>query len=206
MTEEQTALLKRLEMPVVTIGSRFDCFDYVDTDPEEGMYQMTKHVLSCGHRRIAVINGPAASQTSARKRAGIERAMAEAQCALREDWVEAASFSGLGGYNAMKRLWEGGARPTAVLTALDVLAAGAIRFLQENGLQVPCDISVTGYEDGLLAEYMSPALTTVCSHKEKLGRNASRILAHRVEHPSAQQVRLIIPPELIIRHSVQSFL
>lgn len=206
MTEKQTAMLRQLNIPIVTIGSRFDCFDFVDTDPEEGLYRMTKHILSCGHRKIAVINGPAASQTSARKIKGVERALNESGLSLPDGWTEEASFSGLGGYNAMKRLWERGVRPTAVITALDVLAAGAMRFLQEAGLQIPRDISVTGYEDGMLSEYLTPPLTTVCSHKEKLGLNASRILAHRIDHPAAQQVKLVIPPEIVIRRSVQSIL
>jgi len=204
MTARQKELLLQLNIPVVTIGSRYEEFDYVDTDPEEGMYRMTKFVLGQGHRALAVINGPEGSQTTARKMQGILRALAEAGCILPPECIEQASFSGLGGYNAMKRLWERGVRPTAVITALDVLAAGAMRFLQENGLRVPHDVSVTGYEDGLLAEHLCPQLTTVCSQKNKLGLNASRILAHRIDHPAAQQVKLVIPPEIVIRGSVKA--
>lgn len=202
MTDHLQAQLQQLNLPIVTIGARYDAFDYVDTDPEDGLYKMAQYVLSQGHRQIALINGPATSQTSFRKLRGAVRAMEEAGLSLSPQWIEQASYSGLGGYHAMQRLWESGARPTAVITALDVIAAGAVRFLQEKGLQVPSDISVTGYEDGLLAEHMTPPLTTVHTQKEKMGQLASRILAHRIDHPSTQQVKLIVPPEIVIRRSV----
>lgn len=204
MTDSQQTLLHQSGLPVVTIGARYEHFDFVDTDPEEGLYLMTRHVLSLGHRVVAFINGPASSQTSERKKRGVQHAMEEVGCTLSPQQTEQAPYSGLGGYHAMQRLWERGVRPTAVITALDVLAAGAIRFLQEKGLQVPDDVSVTGYEDGLLAEHMNPPLTTVHTQKEKMGQLASRILTHRIDHPAAQQVKLIIPPEMIIRRSVQS--
>lgn len=203
LTDAQKEQLQQLSIPVVTVGSRSDVFDFVDTDPEEGMYLMTRHILSQGHRQIACILGPATSQTSARKQRGMERALLEYGLNLADIPVRQSSYSGLGGYHAMQRIWESNSRPTAVITALDILAAGAMRFLQEMHLRIPQDISVAGYEDGLLAENMTPALTTVCTHKEKLGLNAARILTHRIEHPTAQQVKLIIPPQIIVRQSVQ---
>lgn len=204
MTARQKEMLLQQNIPVVTIGARHEEFDYVDTDPEGGMYAITKHVLEQGHRSIAIINGPAESQATARKLRGIHHALSENSLSIPVTHIEQSSFSGLGGYNAMQRLWNKGIRPTAVITALDVLAAGAMRFLQEKGLRIPEDISITGYEDGLLAEHLQPGLTTVCSQKNKLGLNAARILAHRIDHPQAQQVKLIIPPEIVIRGSVKA--
>ena len=203
MAKRQLDMLGEAGIPVVTIGSRFDCFDWVDTDPEEGMYHMARYVLSCGHRRIAFINGRHTTQTSARKLAGLTRALGEAGLALPGEWIEEASFSGLGGYRAMERLWDRGARPTAVITGLDVLAIGAMRFLHDRGLSVPEDISVTGYEDGILAEYANPGLTTVFTRKAELGTHGGKILENRLANPKAQRVRLILPPELRLRESVR---
>ncbi len=203
MTQRQKEQLSQLAIPVVTIGSRFDCFDYVDTDPSEGMYQMAKYVLSKGHHNILFINGLSTTQTSARKLEGLRRAYQEAGLEFEDARIETAPFSGLGGYNAMKRLWEKGYRPSAVLTGLDVLAMGVIRFLHENGVHVPNDVSVTGYEDGMLAEYANPRLTTVCSKKAELGLQASRTLVNRIDNPNAQRVKLVIQPELIIRETVR---
>ena len=202
MTARHKQFLQQRHLPVVTVGCRFDTFDWVDTDLEEGVYLMTKYVISCGHRSIAFINGLNYTQTSSRKLDGFQRAMAEAGLEIDPAMMEHTGYSGIGGYNAIKRIWDNGARPTAVITALDVLAVGVMHFLRDQGLSVPDDVSVTGYEDGLLSEHILPRLTSVNSKKPELGRQASRILANRIENPRAKPVRVIIPPELVIRESV----
>ena len=203
MTESHKQFLLQQHLPVVTVGSRYPCFDWVDTDPEEGIYLMTKHVISRGHRKIAFINGLNNTQTSSHKYDGFVRAMEEAGLEINPDMMDHAGYSGIGGYNAMKRIWERSQEATVVITALDVLAVGAIHFLRDQGLRVPDDVSVTGYEDGILTEHMVPRITSVNTQKSELGRQASRILVNRIENPRAKPVRVTIPPELVIRESVR---
>ena len=203
MTEPHRQFLTQQHLPVVTIGSRFDCFDWVDTDPEKGIYLMTKYVISCGHRNIAFINGLNNTQTSSHKLIGFKKAMEEAGLEISLTRLDQAAFSGVGGYNAMKRIWERGERPTAVITALDILAVGVIHYLQEIGLHVPNDISVTGYEDGILTEHMIPRLTSVNTKKAELGRQGSQILINRIKNARAKPVRVVIQPEIVIRDSVR---
>lgn len=204
MTDSHKHFLTNQRLPVVTVGSRFDCFDWVDTDPEEGIYLMTKYVISCGHRKIAFINGLKNTQTSSHKIVGFQRAMEEAGIPVDPDLMDHAGYSGIGGYSAMQRIWERSHEATAVITALDVLAVGVIHYLRDQGLRVPDDVSVTGYEDGILTEHMIPRLTTVDTKKAELGRQASRILVNRIENPRAKPVRVTIPPELVIRESVRN--
>ena len=203
MSDAHKQLLVRSHLPVVTVGSRFDCFDWVDTDPEMGIYMMTKYVISCGHRKIAFINGLNNTQTAGHKNVGFLRAMEEAGLEVDDRLMDHAGYSGIGGYNAMKRIWERSREATAVVTALDILAVGVVHFLRDQGLSVPDDVSVTGYEDGLLTEHMIPRLTSVNTKKSELGRHASRILVNRIENPRAKPVRVTILPELVIRESVR---
>lgn len=203
MTEPHKQFLTQQHLPVVTVGSRFDCFDWVDTDPEKGIYMMTKYVISCGHRRIAFINGLNNTQTSSHKLVGFQKAMEEAGILIDPELTDHAGYSGIGGYNAIKRIWQRSQEATAVITALDILAVGAVHFLRDQGLRVPDDVSVTGYEDGILTEHMIPRLTSVNTKKSELGRQASRILVNRIENPRAKPVRVTIPPELVIRESVR---
>ena len=204
MADAHKQLLVHSHLPVVTVGSRFDCFDWVDTDPENGIYLMTKYVISCGHRKIAFINGLNNTQTAHHKNVGFLRAMEEAGLEVDPQLMDHAGYSGIGGYNAMKRIWERSREATAVITALDILAVGVVHFLRDQGLSVPDDVSVTGYEDGLLTEHMIPRLTSVNTKKSELGRHASRILVNRIENPRAKPVRVTIPPELVIRESVRN--
>lgn len=204
MTERHEQMLAQMDMPVVTIGSRYDSFDWVDSNYEKGLYDITRYVLSCGHRNIAFINGLDTTQTSARKLAGFIQATRELGLTISEDRMEKAAFSAISGYNAMQRLWNRGIRPTAVITAMDVVAIGAIHFLHEKGICVPQDVSITGFEDGLLAQHFYPPITTVDIDKNALATQASQIIVHRIDNRNAKPVRLIIQPTLRIRSTVQA--
>ncbi len=195
--------LSKMELPIVLIGARDDHFDWVDTDPEQAIYDMTKYVISCGHTKLAFINGLDSTQTSARKMSGFMKAVQEAGITLQKGALEKSYFSGQGGYEAMERLLQLEERPTAVITAHDKVAVGVIHCLNAHGLSCPQDVSVTGFEDGLLSEYCLPPLTTVYINKRRLGMSGSQILINRIANPKAKNVKLIIEPKLIIRKSVR---
>jgi DNA-binding LacI/PurR family transcriptional regulator len=190
-------------IPVVLVGARHPALDFVDTDPEQGIYLAVKHLIGLGHTEIAFLNGPDISQTSPRKLDGFEKALREAGLPVRKDHIGKGTFSGKAGYDAMASFWTAGIRPTAIVAAVDCMALGAMRFLHEQGVQCPRDISVIGFEDGILAEYSIPPLTTIRVHKEELGAEACRVLLHRLENPNAQRVKLRIEPKLVIRDSVR---
>lgn len=198
------ARIKSSNMPTVLLGSRHDDFDYVDTDPTLGVYKATKYLLEQGHKDIVFINTVAYSQSSERKLVGFKKAMEENGVQIKEGWVGQSDYSGQGAYNVMKEMWESGIRPTAILGGYDCIALGALRFLSNEGLRCPEDISVIGYEDNILAEYSNPPLTTIRVFKRKLGLEACKVLFNRIKKPNAKNVKLIIEPELEIRGSVRN--
>lgn len=196
--------IKGSNLPTVLLGSRHEDFDYVDTDPTLGIYKGTKYLLDHGHRDIVFINTVEYSQSSERKLLGFQRAMEEKGVKIKEDWVGQSDYSGQSAYNTMKEMWERGIRPTAIIGGYDCIALGALRFLYNQGLRCPEDISVIGFEDNILAEYSNPPLTTIRVFKRKLGLEACKVLFNRIKKPNAKNVRLIIEPELEIRESVRS--
>lgn len=197
------ALLDGFQLPVTLIGSRSDTLDYVDTKPDMGVQIAYDYLYENGHRDIALINGPSESGSSERKLCGFQAALREHGAAFDPAWVESGNFSGLDGYLCMKRFWENQVRPTAVIAATDCMAIGAIRFMDEIGLKCPEDISFIGFEDSILAEYAMPPLSSVCVHKELLGREGTKILLRRVQNPKIRQNKLLIDPTLTIRSSVK---
>jgi DNA-binding LacI/PurR family transcriptional regulator len=203
IASEQEQMILDSGIPTVLVGSRGKKLDYVDTDPEKGMYLGAKRLLDNGHRDIAFINGPDASQSSARKLEGVKKAMKEAGIRLRAAYYRQGSYSAVTGYMAMADMWERGIRPTALL-ALDCTVLGAARFLYEQGLICPKDFSMVGFEDGLLAEHAIPPLDSIRVHKGELGRQACRTLINRIKHPNMQKVCLVLEPELMVRASVRS--
>ena len=85
---------------------------------------------------------------------------------------------------------------------LDMLALGAMRYLNEQHIRVPDQVSVIGYEDSSLSGYAIPALTSVNIHKELIGRKAAEFLLRRLQQADAEPARFVAPADLVIRDSV----
>jgi DNA-binding LacI/PurR family transcriptional regulator len=203
VSDEVLQRIQEANIPTVLVGSRHSNLDYVDTDPELGMYKSTKYLIEKGHKDIVFINGPDDSQSSARKLNGFYRAMEECSLPIKNEWVTQTGYSGAAAYRAMSNIWDMNIRPTAIIGGYDCITIGALRFLYEKGFNCPNDISAIGFEDSILAEYSYPPLTTVRIHKEQIGIEACKTLLNRINKPSAKKVKLIIEPDLIIRGSVK---
>jgi LacI family transcriptional regulator len=202
VSEELLTKIQEAKIPTVLVGSRHENLDYVDTDPEQGIYLGTRYLIENGHTDIVFINGSEYSQSSMRKLNGFKAAMNEAKLELKEDWMGQTEYSGQSAYSIMRMMWDKGVRPTAILGGYDGITIGALRFLYDQGLRCPQDVSAIGFEDSILAEFCYPPLTTIKVHKEQMGLEACRVLLNRIKKPNAKAVKLIIEPALIVRQSV----
>jgi DNA-binding LacI/PurR family transcriptional regulator len=201
ITDDFIEALSKSEIPAVLVGARASTVDYVDVDAEKSMFLAVNYMIQQGNHRIAFINNTDLSQSSGRKLAGFEKAVKNRPV---KTWVSFCPFSGQAAYDAFGKIWEESAeKPTAVVCASDCMAVGVIRYMNDHGLKCPDDISVTGFEDGILAEYCIPALSTIRIHKDRLGAEACEVLFNRMRNPRAHRVSRIIEPELIIRNSVK---
>lgn len=195
-------LIKESGVPTVMVGSRSSLLDHVDTSYADAIGLAVDHLASMGHRDIAFINGPDISQTSAQKLRGYREALRAHGMEYREDLVSKGDFSGHGGYQAMQEICRK-CSPTALVAAVDCIAIGALHYLYGQKRYCPEDISVVGFEDGLLAEYAIPPLTTVSSEKETLGKIACEILLRRIREPEGSVQSVIVSPRLVERKSVK---
>ncbi len=197
--------LEKYDLPIVIIGRKYEGLDSVSVDAEEVGSMGITYLLKQKFKKIAFINGPESSVNSQQKLAGVENALRSS--GLPSDTVEtifSSSYSGQEGYEAFSKLWNSGFHPDAVFGASDGITSGIMRFLYNQNIRVPDEISVLGYEDSLLSEYSSPALTVVNAHKEIMGEEACKMMIKRIKKPRAKIMELIIPPSLIIRDSVRS--
>lgn len=196
--------LQKHKIPLVIIGLHHESYDSISVDTEAVGYMGAKHLLELGHKKIAFINGPVSNNNSQQKLKGIQRALKDLN--MDPSMVETihTGYSGQNGYDGIKELWERGYRPDAVFGASDGITSGILRFLYDKGIRIPDDISVLGYEDSILSEYSSPALTVIDAHKEVLGTEACSVLINRIKKPKSKIVHLNIEPSLIIRNSVIS--
>jgi DNA-binding LacI/PurR family transcriptional regulator len=154
--------------------------DAVVCDESSGAYAATRHLIKLGHRRIALVRGPARHPFFQGLAAGYRRAMQESGLPIRDDSVVETAPTLHGGYEATLTLVKAPRRPTAIFTN-DELAIGALRALHEARLRVPEDVAVVGFDDIEYAAHTTPPLTTIAVPKEEMGRLAVRRAIEQME-------------------------
>ncbi|ANS75389.1 LacI family transcriptional regulator [Paenibacillus yonginensis] len=174
----------------------------VVVDGEQGGYDATRHLIELGHRQIAYISGPSNSFDNALRYQGFLRAMREAGLEEKAKWRLGGSFIREGGYKATKMMMMQGELPTAVFYANDEMAVGGIKALEEGGVSIPDEISVIGFDDIQLAEYVHPALTTIHQPMHESGSLAGHLLFQMLNGEEVNEAYKL-KVELIRRNSVK---
>ena len=188
-------------LPVVLLGTTAPGLSAVTIDNEAGAAAMVRHLAELGHRRIALVAGPPANADARARRRGYRRAVAQAGLD-RDPALEAAGdFTQASGAAAARALLALPERPTALFAANDSMAIGALRALREAGLAVPGDVAVAGFDDTPVAEYVSPALTSVHVPTHEMGARAVEAVLRAVADPSAPAETATLPTRLVVRAS-----
>ncbi len=161
-------------------------------DNRKAMAALAERVIENGHRSIALITAPRKDNDRARKRAeGITDAMALHGLDPKALRILETPYSISNGAQAFEALMQSQPRPTAILCGNDVLAAGALVQARKMGLDVPGDVSITGFDDIEIAQIVTPALTTVHVPHNDMGKGAARLLfALRNEQTPAASIEL----------------
>lgn len=177
-------------------------------DYASGVRQMLQHLIGLGHRRIAFSLGPlgANAYNIIEQRRTIEQVLAEEGLSLAADCVFFGPLGPQAGVDAIDGIMRSSNRPTALYCLADGVAIGALGRAQQLGLRVPKDISITGFDDIPLAAAVHPALTTVHTPIEEIGRTGVRELLAMVqsgeEEPERSAPRkVVIPTTLVVRGS-----
>jgi len=139
-------------------------------DSRSGAAAAADHLLGLGHRRVAIIVGPAASASSAQRRAGALDALGRAGIAEHDVPVVACAGDVASGHAAAATLLRLDPRPTAILCYNDLAAVGALHAIAGAGLAAPRDVSVVGFDDIPVAAMVSPSLTTVAQAVDEMAR------------------------------------
>ncbi len=195
-------IFRNARIPIVSAGSRrFTEVDRVMTDEVQGAQDATRFLLELGHSRIALL-AVKNSTTSKLRTQGYRKTFQQTKNTLNKELIiEGSDFSEDSGYTLMKVLLSRSERPTAVIAFNDVMAVGAIRAIEEEGLSIPKDISLIGFDD-TIARLTKPRLTSVALPMREIGRVAIRILLDRIERNDRGEPKTILLPEkLVVRNS-----
>jgi LacI family transcriptional regulator len=174
---------------------------FVISDNARGAGLAIEHLHKLGHDRIATINGPTQTRVGMDRLVGYRQALERLGLPYRDDYVRDGDFYFESGSLAMQELLSLPEPPTAVFAASDLMAAGAIRAVEQAGLAVPADIAVVGFDDIQLAAMMQPALTTIRQNKLGLGSAAAEALLRMIERDGAPPPGITLPVELVVRAS-----
>jgi DNA-binding LacI/PurR family transcriptional regulator len=216
---EETDLLADVEknhVPIVIVGRDLTArrIPSVLVDNEAGAAIAMRHLLSLGHRCIAVVRGPEELFDSKPRWAGFRSAAADAGVRLDPRLVfqlpsqvdPRSSFEG--GRRFAAQMLASGVAFTAVLAFDDLTALGVVRGLMEAGLRIPEDCSVIGFDDLLPAAVATPGLTTIRQPLEEMGQLAARRLLETlnpIDGKTRRHSRLhVLAPELVVRSSTAS--
>lgn len=204
MSDDEVLHFMERGVPMVLMGRYLaDAEDRcVWLDNELGGELAARHLLDSGHTSIAHLAGPLHFPDARARLHGFRRALEAAGVHYDERHVVEADFLEAGGYAATLRLLSRGVPFTAIASANDQMAAGALQALAENGFSVPDDVSVIGFDDVLFARYLSPSLTTVRQPLEEMGRAAARIALALLEGRETEVERRF-EPTLVTRDSVR---
>jgi LacI family repressor for deo operon, udp, cdd, tsx, nupC, and nupG len=134
------------------------------------------HLYELGHRKIAHITGPEGNVLTRERREGMLEARKQLNLPTSSEWIIRGDFSLNSGFLAAKKIADMDDRPTAVFCASDMVAIGLISGLKREGISVPNDISVVGFDDIEIAEFCDPPLTTIKQNRNGLGRTAAEQL------------------------------
>jgi len=162
---------------------------------------MTEHLLALGHQRIAMIKGPARSPLTRDRVAGYRDALQAAGVPFAEELLSPGNFSLQSGFQAAGDLLALPNPPTAIFCENDEMAIGAIQRIKQQGLRVPADISVAGFDDISFAAFTDPPLTTIAQPAEEFGRTAVRLLIDVLEGRLSKAPKVILPFDLVVRAS-----
>lgn len=146
-------------------------------DDRRAAREVTEHLLSLGHRRIAHITGPSDHAATRLRREGFEAALAAVEGGVvREDWIQPGLFRFKPALECARQILSGPDRPTAIFAANDEMAAAVCFAANSLGLRVPDDLSVVGFDDVAIATTMWPPLTTVAQPYAQMASESVRLL------------------------------
>ncbi len=175
---------------------------FVDVDAISGAEIAVSHLLDAGHRGVGMITNAPLTYTSAQQRClGYKNALRRRNIEPESSLIKEGNYTPASGYHAMNELLAETPRPTAVFVASDVVAAGAILAIRRAALRIPEDISIVGFDDIPMAEYLDPPLTTIRLPAFGLGWAASERLIRLTRSEGLDQTGLYLESELIIRES-----
>ncbi len=175
--------------------------DSVCNDNFSGAYGAVEYLIKSGSRRIGMIGLPETSQSGSERLRGYRRALSNNGMRLSARLVRHVEPQIVDGEQAMREWLGYGVKVDAVVCGCDLIAIGVMKAIREEGLKIPDDIRVCGFDDIELLEHLAVPLTTVRQPIEMMARTGFMMLIERIKSPKLPARRIVLPGELVVRSS-----
>jgi len=173
---------------------------YVCADGRKGTYEATRYLIQSGRKRIAYIKGTEAYQVGLNRYEGYKQAMEESDLPVDESLVFSGDFKMADGFEAARFFMKLANPPDAIMAATDFMAIGALNYLNQQGISVPEQVAVVGFDNLSRTAETIPPLTTIELPMEKLAANAIEVLIFQIENDKAI-IQQVYDCQLVIRQS-----
>jgi LacI family transcriptional regulator len=195
-------LIQKQSIPVVVLDRQVSDVDVdiVRADSEKGAYQLTRHLLTLGHKQISMVAGPRSVSTAIDRVNGFCRALNEIGLELCDTQVLWGDFTQESGYKLAKTSLEMSPKPTVLFASNNFVAIGALRALREKNYRVPEDIAMVAVDDIHPAFAVEPFLTVAKQPVREMGKQATHLLLERIRGDAGSSCKqIVLPTEMIIR-------
>ena len=195
--------LRQIPLVFIDVGPARPHVSTIRIDYQHGIRQAVQHLASLQHENVAFISGPLQLKSAMARRQAFARSKDEMGLEAREEWIVEGDHTIEGGMATLVRLLATSPCPTAVMCSNDMTAIGVMRKCYEKGIRIPEDLSVIGFDDIRLAQFMLPPLTTVQMSQAELGRLAFLALLTDVERlkPAPEGTDYPLRTSLVLRES-----
>ncbi|MBW5447782.1 substrate-binding domain-containing protein [Cohnella sp. CFH 77786] len=193
-------------IPIVLIAREMpsQAVHTVIVDDGVGGGLVARHLLEQGHRRMAILAEHPKVSSSRNRIIGFKQAVDEAGMILENNGIRYCDYTVEDGKRKALELLGEAVRPTALFCCNDLLAIGALQAAKELDIRVPDQLSVVGFDNTILASVTDPPLTTVAQPIERMGKIAVDLLMQELTDPSVIKQRIVLRPDLVVRHSASS--
>ena len=197
--------LRESSVPIVVIGRDLPGMENecISLDNEYGSYLATKCLIELGHRKLAYIAGPLWKSDGQQRLTGFRRALREYEIDFQERLLAEGDYEESSGRQAMKRLLQQDVPFTGLACANDEMAAGAIAIARKEGMNIPDDLSVIGFDNVFFTRYMHPQLSSVDYPIDIMGRMAARCVLRDVYGLKDLSIKNRFDPVLVRRASTR---
>jgi LacI family transcriptional regulator len=175
--------------------------DYVTTDHYQGAFAATEHLISLGHKKIAVLKGPGIIFPDTERYGGFNDAMKKHQIPVDQNLILNCEFDEIKAYNAVVKLLKQQNKATAIFAFNSLMMIGTVKAIKDLNKKIPNNISLICFDEIPGFEIFQPKMTCVFQPVEQLGNESIKLLIDKIRHPKITKKKILLKPALIIGES-----